>query len=397
LGEAIRQLESAMKAKGLPGDGDYREYYLHWEADESPNNVMILQMGLKENAEKESETSASAKPAAYPRAATLDGIPKIGYGIRMCPFPGSLESAMRYLGDPQDYDFLMGVTGAAFRRFWDKDDGGNVDLMYLEPEVSKRAFEAIGYDFRVLSAKDKPEMILAIQESIAKGRPVLACGIIGPPECGIVAGYDDDGETLLGFSYFQDASIPGYYRKSKWFEESSWGTGLIVIGEKREKPSPREILVRSLEWAIELERTPRRKDHDFGLAAYDGWANGLEKDEDYPKDDPKVMETRAMVHGDQCAMLEDRREGAKYLRRMAKFAPETAEELTAAADHFESAAKRGETLWPWGDGPASKTELAESDFRRKMAKAVREARAEEERGVEMLEKALQKLKAKPAN
>jgi hypothetical protein len=64
----------------------------------------------------------------------LDGVPRIGFDVHMCPFPGSLYACLEYLGDPCDYDYLMGVTGAAFRRFWNRDDGGNIDLSYLGDE-----------------------------------------------------------------------------------------------------------------------------------------------------------------------------------------------------------------------------------------------------------------------
>ena len=65
------------------------------------------------------------------RKAVLEGVPRIGYDVHMCPFPGSLYACLAYLGASPDYDYLMGVTGAAFRRFWSRDDGGNVDLFYL--------------------------------------------------------------------------------------------------------------------------------------------------------------------------------------------------------------------------------------------------------------------------
>ena len=98
--------------------------------------------------------------------AILKGVPKIGYGIHLCPFPGSLFSCMQYLGDPCDYDYLMGITGAAFRRFWERDDGGNVDLMYLASEPHRRAFEALGYEYSTLPGSDKRAMIEAIKSSV---------------------------------------------------------------------------------------------------------------------------------------------------------------------------------------------------------------------------------------
>jgi hypothetical protein len=73
-------------------------------------------------------------------------VPRIGFDVHMCPFPGSLHACLEYLGDPCDYDYLMGVTGAAFRRLWNRDDGGNVDLSYLGDEPFRRAFEALGHE-----------------------------------------------------------------------------------------------------------------------------------------------------------------------------------------------------------------------------------------------------------
>ncbi len=48
------------------------------------------------------------------------------------------------------------VTGAAFRRFWQRDDGGSVDLMDLAPQPHERAFRALGYA-RQTVPRAKPE------------------------------------------------------------------------------------------------------------------------------------------------------------------------------------------------------------------------------------------------
>lgn len=155
--------------------------------------------------------------------ALLEGIQRVAFDVNMCPFPGSLQSCMQYIKDPCDYDFLMGVTGAAFRRFFEKNDGANVDLMYLQPEPYKRAFEALNYSYKVVLPGNKQVMFQEMKSSIDRGVPVLAFGIIGPPECGIIAGYDKDGDVVYGYSYFQNWENKGYYEQPDWYEKAEWG------------------------------------------------------------------------------------------------------------------------------------------------------------------------------
>jgi hypothetical protein len=346
-----------------------------------------------------SVSSQPGEPGNATERSVLEGVPRIGFHLHLCPFPGSLYSCMEYLGEPCSYDYLMGVTGAAFRRFWQRDDGGNVDLMYLAPEPHRRAFAALGRGHQVVPSSDKAAMVRALRESVALGRPVLAFGIIGPPECGVVAGYDRGGEVLVGYSYFQDASIPGYYERSDWYERAGFagGIGFIVIGDRVPRPPERDTLVSSLEWAVDLARRPRRPErpeHLSGLAAYGGWADGLEVDGDYPRNDPTVLATRAMVHGDQATMLEERRSGASYLRSMVEVAPEAADDLLAAATLYDEAAGEMAGIWLWGFdmGPEVADGLVDAGTRRGIARHVRAAGEKEARAVEHLEKALAVLK-----
>jgi hypothetical protein len=334
--------------------------------------------------------------ADLPERAVLEGVPRAGYDVHLCPFPGSLYACLEYLGDTPDYDYIMGV-----RRLYNRDDGGNVDLMYLAPEPHQRAFAALGYQFSAAPREDKAAMIRAIKESIAAGRPVIAFVLVGPPEAGIVTGYDKGGETLIGWSYFQDQKEK-YCEIPDWFGTMSHaGLGVIVIGEKAAKrPSDRETLISSLKWAIDLARTPKRPglpDHASGLAAYDAWADGLEVDADYPADDAKTMDTRGMVQCDQCAMLYERHSAAAFLRQMAMVAPEAADHLGNAAMLYDQTADCGARLWRWQNwnDPATHQGFAMPDVRREMARDVRSARDKEAQAVAELEKALADLQAAP--
>ena len=85
----------------------------------------------------------------------LDGVPKVGFHRRTCPFVGSAEALLEYLGHPEPFDYLMGVSGAAFRRTWNRDDGGNVDLSYFQPEPFRLLLRAVGWDYRILPVADR--------------------------------------------------------------------------------------------------------------------------------------------------------------------------------------------------------------------------------------------------
>ncbi len=327
----------------------------------------------------------------------LEGVPRVGYDIHCCPLAGCLVSAMEYLGDPVDYDLVMGAIGAPFRRLWNRDDGGNIDLMYFTPEPHQRASKAIGREIRTVE-RDRAAILQALKESLVRGAPAIAFGVVGPPEASLIAGYDEDGDVLIGWSYFQDRSKPGYFEKADWFNGMDPGgtCGLLTIGDKQDVPKAdaRELFVSSLKWAVHLERMNRLDcfpDHVAGLAACKAWADALEVDADYPADDKATMELRLMVHGDQCTMLWERFNAAAYLRKSLDLAPEAKSELTAASELFDRTAKQGEGLWPWScdmSDPKALAGLAESNVRRPMAARVRELARLEEQAVEQLEKAL---------
>ena len=242
-------------------------------------------------------------------------------------------------------------------------------------------------------------MLAAIKESLARGVPPISFGILGPPEAGIVTGYDQDGAVLYGWSYFQpDGSR--YYEKGDWFEtmEKYADKGLIVIGNRKPAaPSQHDVLVTSLEWAIDLECAadrPEVPDHVSGLSAYDAWAAGLEVDADYPPDKPDVLELRAMIYGDQCVMVEERRDAAKFLRRMKGCAPPAADPLEDAAALYDEVGDLGGQLWPWAEPSHTGAiqPLADARTRRELANHVRSARDKEARAVVALQKALAALK-----
>lgn len=362
----------------------------------------VCAFGIKNYTYAKNKMENTMPSKEYPVQALLENVPIIGYSKYTSPFPGSIAACLQYLDDPRSYDYIMGVTGAAFRRTWNRDDGGNVDIMFFAPETYDRLFKAIGYDYKVINSKDRTGMIDAVKESVSEGKPVIAFGIVGPPEAGIVAGYDKNGEELYGYSFFQSPETKGYYKQSDWYNKmkrNSSKVGMIAIGKKKSsKPSERETLTSTLEWAIDLETKqtrPNVQDHVCGLAAYDAWADSMEIDADYPKDNPKVLQIRQMVHCDQSTMLMERNFAANYLRSMVKVAPEASNELNAAAKLYDETAAQLPKIWMWGFtmSPEVGKALADSSTRKEIAKHIRIAKEKETEAVKHLEKALAILKS----
>jgi hypothetical protein len=169
----------------------------------------------------------------------------------------------------------------------------------------------------------------------------------------------------------------------------------------------------SLEWAVELGRVANRPglpNHVCGLTAYGAWADALEIDASYKTDrsieppDPEsptaphsVMETRAMVHGDQATMLAERAEAARFLRRMAEHAGPAEAALREAADLYEQVGKIN--VWPWRGrhymADDVKEGLRDGSTRRELAAAVRAAAELERRAVRLLEEASDALNRTP--
>ncbi len=72
---------------------------------------------------------------------------------------------------------------------------------------------------------------------------MLAFGVIGPPECCIITGYADGGDSVIGWNFFQDMdgfdksgtiTLPsGQFMRTGWQQHT---LSLIIIDEKIDKP-----------------------------------------------------------------------------------------------------------------------------------------------------------------
>ena len=372
----------------------------------------------------------------------LDRVPRVGYYFDMqkhddakmrCPedvcFPSCLRACLEYLGDGLGcrktglcsrqwglgcgYAYLMGVTGSAFQLTW--APGWHPDnvaswLVGRDPgEVFRRGFEDVGYGYEILrhddlraQGPDNDQLARRrIVESIRdKGRPVIAHGVIGPPEECIIAGYDEGGDVLIGWSFFQNSpdcnrgvefEPNGMFRKRDWFADT-WS--LVLIGDKTEPPARNEVYRAALRWALEVVRTPKRFDRHNGHAAYDAWAKHLLRDDEFATNDIAALRERFLVHDDAVGRVAEGRWYASiFLAQAAMDASLNAPALYAAAS---CCAAEHDLMWKiWalvggmGHDDAKVRQLADPHVRRQIVPLIREARDKDAAASEHIEMALE--------
>jgi hypothetical protein len=371
-----------------------------------------------------------------PARAVLRGVPRVHFyeGGPRCPedipFASCLRACLEYLGenlgcqhvtgeDPSwgvgcGYAYLLGASGTAFSHSWKPGwHPDNADPRHIPDDAAtdqpvgaafRRAFAAVGYGcevvYRMAERDNESQMRQRIADSIVgKGLPVLALGVVGPPECCIVTGYDEGGDVLIGWSFFQndagfsagvDFEPSGCFRKRGWYADTE---GLILFGEKRERPELRQVYREGLQWALHVMRTPMAHgDCRNGLAAYAAWADHVLRDEDLSADDVDRLRFRHMVHNGAVGYIAEARwYGATFLGRAAETLPAMAVELYAAAS---CCAAEHELMWEMWDqaggigNPEAYLRFAEPEVRRRIAPIILQARERDAQAAAHIEAAL---------
>lgn len=195
----------------------------------------------------------------------LLGVPRVQYcPEELTPFPACLKACANYIGIDVSYDYTMAASGAAFRLTWDETEWnlGNVDSVftYDDPErVFRQGIESLGCFCRLLgreSSTKKSEFIAFIKSQIDKGNPVIALGIIGPPEVCIITGYRNGGETLLGWNFFQDnpefnrditIDESGYFITERWWDNADTVAVMALEPADGKKADIKTILSNAIE------------------------------------------------------------------------------------------------------------------------------------------------------
>lgn len=362
-------------------------------------------------AEREAIMNNNEQKSASDSSVVLYGVPKVHYGAYggCTPLPICIKTVANYMGTELDYSEAIVNCGAAFRLTWNEKywDGGNADVIFAFDDPSKVyrcAIESLGYEFELLGrsqSTEKSEFIDFIKSRLDKGIPVIALGIIGPPEAGIITGYRDNGDTLLGWNLFQEfpeyageISIDesGYYVTDKWWENKDT-VALMSLGEVT---GERYTLRTVVENAIEV-MTPRRKgDFAKGLYAYDAWKKAILDESQFRKDMVRpLLAERLMCQGDAMDCLSDgRRNAYEYFRRLSvenreqKLFGQLAEQFAEAS---ACAHNMYRLLGGWERGEKQMQALAERETRVEIGKLIDKCKAADEKALALLHELLKAM------
>lgn len=300
----------------------------------------------------------------------------------------------------------MAVSGAAFRLNWKPGwDGNNVAAEPIgggDLATVRHTLESIGYGYDVVDRQEGEKyLVTRIVQSLQRGTPIIARGVVGPAEPCVIAGYDEGGDVLVGWSFFQDLppfneglefEPEGYFRKRRWFADLG---DLVILKERRECPKIQEVLRNTLAWALAIVRTPLIDGgRHSGLAAYDAWADQLLRDDEIDTEcrrgGPEIPFAR---HDDAVGTVaEGRWYASVFLADMVHYAERNASHLLAAASCY---AREHELMWDvWacvgGNGRdlEKARRFADPPVRRRIVPFIQEARVFEAQAAEHLDRAL---------
>jgi hypothetical protein len=349
----------------------------------------------------------------------IENVPRVAQfldgGSMLTPFIGSLCAALCAMGRPRPYADILAMSGAGNRLAWRPGtwDGGNVDILSCEEEPfapHARALKALGLSGTYRLAKPiaglggpfvaEDEARAEIVKSLDAGIPVIAMGIIGPPECCVVFGYEDSGEKLIGWNYFQTSvNLP----EDKPFVKAGWFGGLvgyILLSEGGPAPSERENALAAARAIVGNASRPDVRGSKIGLAAWEAMLDALENASfddciRVPLVEPggawdddvwdKTVQGRFYTYCDALCEIHERGVALPYWEKVRAENPDWAEPIAEAMDAWRACAAYGGFLW-------NHLTMDEAGYRKFADPGVRKILAEEgHRAMELDRKAVEAI------
>ena len=240
----------------------------------------------------------------------INNIPLMKYGEYMDnTFVRSMQLSLNALGEKYSYDFLMGISGAAFRLHFDpKWCPSSVDAT-VGFDVSREIFISLGYKMQFVrinhnSFSDIKSLYKKIKVQIDLGRPIVAINLMGNMDWGIVTGYLKNEPGILCRTFYDKTDEYSLAERAPWHN--------FFIGEKKNGLTADELFINSLKTAVKLANTRKFEEYYNGFAAYEIWIRRLKSAVTSfdLKDLAQIMEIHFII---QNALLDGRRSAINYL------------------------------------------------------------------------------------
>jgi len=360
----------------------------------------IYGIGLLRQKEKRSDVIMNQKEKYHNNESTvLYGVPKVEWGTYggSTPYPICLKACADYLGEDLDYATLLVSCGGAFRFTWNEKDWdlSNVDIYHTFTEGSEETVysytaKALGREFSMLDRTEgttKEKFISFIKQHIDKGYPCIAQGIIGPPEACIITGYRDNGNTLLGWNFFQNDPAfggevqfddCGYFICNNWWENTDTQSVMClgpVIGEQH---STKEIIKN----AITVMAPRKDGDYQKGIAGFSAWTKMLSDDKVCSIDNDSIRFEHMLCEDDAVTCLIDGRGcAAEFFKKLAESeagtaSAETLEKYKTLSSLFAKTKTLAEQTWSllggWENMEQRPAKLAEKEVRKKACEYIKQ-------------------------
>ena len=239
------------------------------------------------------------------------------------------EAVMQAVGENITYEYLVGVSGLAFRMQVSKQGFcPSSPHLFCGYQCVARSVKALPWSVKVFEAKPEDNEKVkaarrAIVESIDRGVPVQ----YGSEEDGVIVGYQKNGDEWICLHPYREGG-------KKTFVETKWPWGIAVFTERKKgMPSRRELALGALQQAVKMAKTEETGNYFVGLKAWDNYLQKLkaleQADEKARKD---AMQGNAWIY--EC-LAQYRGVASQYLRDVAgEFDAPAAQHLRKAADLY---------------------------------------------------------------
>ena len=238
------------------------------------------------------------------RSRVLKNIPSLRFGEgRDCTLPASLAIATG-----AEYDWVMGASGAAFTTTIDPTTWDPLAAAPLDDATLQRGAKAIGMTPDIVGPPFDDDMRALVfdrtAEAIEAKLPPLVKGIAGPPEYGLIVGYDEEGPTFLARTFFDKSDKP---TKTDWSSFADAEHGLVAFLDRGAPPDRERVARDALRQASATAAASE--------AALTTWLDGL-RDEARWSDTKHAGAAAFGDHAMRVILADKRRAAAKFLRNV---------------------------------------------------------------------------------